>query len=503
MQQKIKVLVVDDSNYVKNSITKTLSSDNEIEVIGYARNGIEAVDNIKKLKPDVVTLDVVMPEMDGLTALGHIMSECPTPVIMLSALTSEGAETTIKALELGAVDFFLKPSALSPVGGNVNTDTLINKIKIAARQKSRFRSSDKTGEHTQSRRKIKVLVVDDSEFVRSVISRRIGGDPDIEVIGVAADGIEALNKVNSLKPDVITMDVIMPEMDGLIALQHIMAECPTPVIMLSALTGEGTETAIKALEMGAADFYLKSSALNPLRSGDMPNSLIEKIKVVAKIKISGSPSAIRSNKPQLPKREVVKYATQNKVLVIGTSTGGPRALMQVIPHLPGNIPSPILIIQHMPPVFTKSLANRLDEASQIEVKEAQIGDELLAGRALVAPGNYHMTVTDKNSITLNQEPPELGVRPSVNVTMKSVATIYGSSSVGIVLTGMGTDGTDGAGYIKAVGGKIIVEDKSTCAIYGMPKSIVDSGYADKIVPLHNIASEIVATCNKKLAVQAR
>ena len=137
----------------------------------------------------------------------------------------------------------------------------------------------------------KVLVVDDSEFVRSVISRRIGGDPDIEVIGVAADGIEALNKVNSLKPDVITMDVIMPEMDGLIALQHIMTECPTPVIMLSALTGEGTETAIKALELGAADFYLKSSALNPLRSGDMPNSLIEKIKVVAKIKISGSPSA--------------------------------------------------------------------------------------------------------------------------------------------------------------------------------------------------------------------
>lgn len=500
MQEKIKVLVVDDSRYVISTISKSLEADRDMEVISTARDGIEAIEKIKKFEPDVVTMDVIMPSMDGLTALGQIMSECPTPVIMLSALTGEGAETTIKALELGAVDFFLKPSALSPLGENSNNETLIHKIKLAARQKRiKAGKPNGTGGTSSLKRKIKVLVVDDSGFIRSIVSRQIGNDPDIEVIGTASNGQEALNKAKKLNPDVITLDVVMPEMDGLTCLKYIMAECPTPVIMLSALTGEGTDTAIKALELGAVDFYLKPSVMNPTGLNNSSNSLIQKIKVAARTKYSnsGTVNALKHSVQQKQPESRDKNIPMNKVLVIGSSTGGPRALMQVVPLIPEDIPAPILIVQHMPPVFTRSLAERLNSASQIEVKEAKSRDELKTGQALIAPGNYHMTVTKSNRVSLNQEPSEQGVRPSVNVTMRSVAATYGAISFGVVLTGMGSDGTDGAHHIKTAGGKIIVEDESTCAIYGMPKSIVDSGYADKIVPLHNIAAEISEICSKK------
>jgi two-component system chemotaxis response regulator CheB len=506
VQEKIKVLVVDDSRYVISTISKSLESDRDIEVIGTAQDGIEAVEKIKRLDPDVVTMDVIMPSMDGLTALGHIMSECPTPVIMLSALTSEGAETTIKSLELGAVDFFLKPSALSPLGDNANNTTLIHKIKLAARQKnSKTGNSGRIGESTPLKQKIKVLVVDDSGFVRSIVSRQIGHDPDIEVIGAASNGLEALNKVKKLRPDVVTMDVVMPEMDGLTCLQHIISECPTPVVMLSALTGDGTDTAIKALELGAVDFYLKPSVMNPTGQDDTSNSLIQKIKLAAGTRSNGSvgASVLRRSRQQKQIDSSDEHIPTNKVLVIGASTGGPRALMQVVPFIPEDIPAPILIIQHMPPVFTRSLAERLNSASQIEVKEAKSRDEMKAGQALIAPGDYHMTVTKSNRVSLNQEPPEQGVRPSVNVTMRSVAATYGPISFGVVLTGMGSDGTDGARRIKAAGGKIIVEDESTAAIYGMPKSIVDAGYADKMVPLHKIASEISEICSEEKTAKPR
>jgi two-component system chemotaxis response regulator CheB len=506
VQEKIKVLVVDDSRYVISTISKSLESDRDIEVISTARDGVEAVEKIKRLKPDVVTMDVIMPSMDGLTALGQIMSECPTPVIMLSSLTSEGAETTIKALELGAVDFFLKPSVLSPLGENGNNETFIHKIKLAARQKGlKTGNSDRTDKTSSLKQKIKVLVVDDSGFVRSIVSRQIGNDPDIEVIGSASDGQEALNKVKELQPDVITLDVVMPEMDGLTCLEHIMAERPTPVVMLSALTGEGTDTAIKALELGAVDFYLKPTVMNPTGLNNTSGSLIQKIKAAAKTRLIDSAVASvlhRSGQhKQFDSRE--KDIPMNKVLVIGSSTGGPRALMQVVPFIPEDIPASILIVQHMPPIFTRSLAERLDSASRIKVKEAKSRDELKTGQALIAPGNYHMTVTKSNRVSLNQESQEQGVRPSVNVTMRSVAATYGARSFGVVLTGMGADGTEGAHHIKAAGGKIIVEDESTCAIYGMPKSIVDSGYADKIVPLHNISSEITEICSEKKAALSR
>ena len=339
-------------------------------------------------------------------------------------------------------------------------------------------------------RKIRVLVVDDSWYVITAVSNRLNADPDIEVVGSARNGIEAIEKVKSLKPDVVTLDVIMPGMDGIAALQKIMVECPTPVVMLSALTGENAETTIKALELGAVDFFLKPSAINPA-SDDI---LASKIKTAARcnvLKNGQYNTGLTSPKKRIGSE---RHGTFKKLVVIGASTGGPRSLMQIIPALPADIPAAVLIVQHMPPMFTKSLAERLDQVTQMNVEEAREGSVASKGRILVARGDFHMLIEDGGKIVLNQEPPVLGVRPAVDVTMKSAAARYGASVIGVVLTGMGIDGTAGASYIKAAGGKVLVQDESTSAVYGMPMSVVKAGYADQILPLHKIADGIAEAC---------
>lgn len=345
-------------------------------------------------------------------------------------------------------------------------------------------------------RKIRVLVVDDSAFARNALSRNITADPDIEVIGEAGDGVEAIEKVRDMRPDVVTMDVIMPRMDGLTALQHILESYPTAVIMVSALTGKQTNATMKALELGAVDFFLKASRVNPAGHDQATDDLPVKIKQAAQV--HRIRLGLRKGSPKLRQNPVpastAHAGTLNKVITIGSSTGGPRALHEFLPGLPGNIGAGMLIVQHMPPGFTHSLAERLDKVCSIHVREAEDGDSVQAGVALIAPGGYHMTVSRKGKISFNQDPPVCGVRPSVDVLMESAAKAYRNSTVGVVLTGMGSDGTHGAGLIKAAGGKVMVEDESTCAIYGMPKSIVDAGYADMTTPLSEIAEELVRIC---------
>jgi two-component system chemotaxis response regulator CheB len=354
-------------------------------------------------------------------------------------------------------------------------------------------------------RRIKVLVVDDSSFARSTIVAKLTTDPEIEIAGQARDGIEAVEKVKELKPAVVTMDVTMPRMDGLVALDRIMVECPTPVVMLSALTAEGAEATVRALELGAIDFFLKPSIANPAGVDKSTSDLITKIKVASKVKVSRRRKAavLDRVRPRTEKPVKRRSTRIERVVVIGSSTGGPQALSHVIPELPGDIPALILIVQHMPQGFTRSLADRLDQLSQLDVKEAQEGDQIGPGLVLLAPGDYHMIVNMNGKIGLNQGPPECGVRPSVNLTMEAVARIYGSSAVGVVLTGMGSDGTRGASLIKAGGGRVIVEDESTCAVYGMPASVVAAGKADSILPRHKIAGEIVRICQEKVAISRR
>ncbi len=345
-------------------------------------------------------------------------------------------------------------------------------------------------------KKVRVLVVDDSKYVVVTVTKKLQSDPDIEVIDSASNGVEAVEKVKSLRPDVVTMDVVMPEMDGLQALERIMAECPTPVVMLSALTSENAEPTIKALELGAVDFYLKPSAIRPVGTGFEEDGLINKVKTaaVSNIRRRDACQPLQGRASLANRQENEKKTRFDKLVVIGSSTGGPRALMQIIPFLPADIPASILIVQHMPPVFTKSLAERIAQVSTIEVMEAKDGSPLMRGQALIAPGDFHMLVSDKHTVALNQEPPNLGVRPSVDYTMRSAADIFGPSVLGVVLTGMGSDGTQGAASIKARGGKIFAQDESTSAVYGMPQSVVKAGCADKILPIQKMAQKIVDEC---------
>ena len=346
---------------------------------------------------------------------------------------------------------------------------------------------------------IRVLVVDDSAFARSTIATRLGADPGIEVVGQARDGLEAVEMTKELKPSVVTMDVTMPRMDGLAALERIMLECPTPVVMLSALTGEGTQATIRALELGAIDFFLKPSVASPAGADESTRELIEKLRVAVKARMPRSGRVAPPGPARGPaeKRAKPRSVKLEKVVVIGSSTGGPNALGRLLPSLPGDLPAVVLMVQHMPKGFTRSLANRLNELSQIDVKEAQVGDLVGPGMALLAPGDYHMTIGMDGRIDLNQGPAECGVRPSVNATMEAVARVYRAASVGVVLTGMGSDGTRGASLIKKAGGAVIVQDEATCSVYGMPASVVEAGKADRVLPLPKMAAEITYLCQAK------
>jgi two-component system chemotaxis response regulator CheB len=349
-----------------------------------------------------------------------------------------------------------------------------------------------------SQQKIKVLVVDDSAFMRKVISDILSSDDYIEVIGTARNGKDGIEKAQLLKPHVITLDVEMPVMDGITALEKLLELNPAPkVIMLSSLTNNGGEATMKALEAGAIDFVSKpTSSLVHFKIEDIKEDLINKVKsaitsnLLSYTEHSGSPIRVKTEPKQItPFQGDLKY-----IISIGTSTGGPRAMQEVIPYLPANIPAAVLIVQHMPPGFTKSLALRLDGLSEINVKEAENGDVLKPGWAYLAPGDYHLSVNKASRdyiININQDMPMTGHRPSVNYMMNSVADCGHKNLIAVMMTGMGSDGSIGIAKIKAAGGKTIAQNEATCVVYGMPKSAVATGAIDKIVALNDIAKEII------------
>lgn len=350
---------------------------------------------------------------------------------------------------------------------------------------------------------IKILIVDDSAFVRYSLTRLIEDDAEISLAGSARDGEEAVAMVKELRPDVVTMDVEMPRLDGLGALEKIMTECPTPVIMLSSLTGQGTEATLRALELGAVDFFLKPSIASPSGDAEGALSLLRMVKAAAKVKVRPTARPKTTASPDYRTETIIKQGKADggvldKAVVVGTSTGGPRALYQLIPELPAFLPATVLIVQHMPAGFTRPLAERLDQRSHLAVKEAEAGDRLEKGKAYLAPGGYHMVINKDKVIQLVKSPPVCNVRPSVDVTMESVTRVFGGATTGVVLTGMGNDGSDGAALIKSAGGRIIAEDESTALIYGMPKCVVDAGNADRVLPLPRIAETIVNMLNARL-----
>jgi two-component system chemotaxis response regulator CheB len=348
--------------------------------------------------------------------------------------------------------------------------------------------------------KIKVLVVDDSAFMRKIIPGILSEDSDIEVVGTAKDGKEAFKKVMELSPDVITLDVEMPGLDGLHTLGYIMSEKPTPVIMLSAYTPKGAETTIKALQYGAVDYVCKPSGEISLDIKKVQAELLEKIKAAKNIDITKMPFILPEDaETKVPEKEIIQ---KNEIMVIiATSTGGPRALTEVIPKIHRDLPASYLVIQHMSEGFTKTLADRLNASSHIQVKEAAQGEVIKAGTAYLAPGDFHMEIAKSGgeyTIDLNQKPSRLGVRPCADFTFFSAAKIFEGRIIAVILTGMGKDGTAGAEMVRLKKGRVIVQDKETSVIYGMPKSVVDKGYADRVLPITSIPDAIADEITRAL-----
>jgi two-component system chemotaxis response regulator CheB len=308
----------------------------------------------------------------------------------------------------------------------------------------------------------------------------------LNVVGTAFDGVDAVKKVETVRPDVMTLDVTMPRMDGLTTLKHIMDRHPLPVVMVSSATQEGTETTLKALEYGAVDYVAKPSGEIPLNMDKVKNELLTKIKNAGNAKIIKHEQMIY--KPVQHRQEF-----KSKVILIGASTGGPPALEGILTKLPQDTP-PILIVQHMPAGFTKLFAERLARLCKFEVKEAEEEDNIVSKRALLAAGGYHMTVGPDMRVHLNTEPAMHGVRPAVDPMMETAARIYQSSAVGVILTGMGRDGAAGMKTIKNCGGTTIAQDEATCTIFGMPKAAIEEGCVDEILPISEIPQEIVRKC---------
>jgi len=342
--------------------------------------------------------------------------------------------------------------------------------------------------------RIRVLVVDDSALMRKLIPAILAREPSIEVVGTAMDGAFALKKIEELQPDVVTLDLEMPRMDGIETLRLIMRRAPLPVILFSTHSKEGGYATFKALALGAVDFLAKPKDAAAGRLDEIAGQLIAKIKVAKRAAgrklppavIVEAPARKKGTRPALPPR---------RVIAIGISTGGPNALQYVLSQIPADFLSTILIVQHMPEGFTEMFAKRLDECSALEVHEARSGDLLVAGRVLICPGNRHMMVRRMprgDMVILSDGPPVNGHRPSADVLFHSVAQEFGLLAVGILMTGMGEDGAEGLGAMKAAGGMTIAQSEDSCVVSGMPRAAILKGYASKIVPLDGLAAYLIS-----------
>jgi len=336
---------------------------------------------------------------------------------------------------------------------------------------------------------IRLLIVDDSATVRSVLRRYFEADSRFEVAGVAKDGQEALDLLPELKPDVVTLDIEMPRLNGLETLPRLMQIRPTPVVMVSSLTTEGAAATLEALELGAIDFIPKpSSRLAPTED------VLEKVVAAAgaRVRVVRRPSSEARRPSQILSPAGTRW--DPKLVVIGSSTGGPQALRMVVEGIPADLKVPVIIVQHMPPGFTKTLADRLDSLTPVPVAEASPGMPIEPGKILVAPGDYHLTISATGTVELSKAPTEHGVRPAINVTLESAVERRGRNVVFAILTGMGVDGTRGAELVNAAGGYVIGQDEATCTVYGMPRSVADAGLTNEVRPLSQITDAVMNQC---------
>ena len=344
-------------------------------------------------------------------------------------------------------------------------------------------------------RKIRVLVIDDSALVRKTITDTLQMDPDIEVVGVANDPLIAMDKIPKLHPDVLTLDMEMPRMDGLTFLRQLKQEnSPLPVVVISSLTQQGSKLALDAMEAGAKEVLAKPDGSSSI--GALAGKLAFHIKAAARARRDLAPLPTTKLQPSLPRRPRAPAGMDRRLVVIGSSTGGVEALRYILPALPADLP-PIAIVQHIPAYFSKAVAERINGLSAMEVREAADNDPLLPGVCLIAPGDYHMMIVKKDQyrVRLVQTPPVHHCRPAVDVLFRSAAAVAGAHTLGVVLTGMGRDGARGLGSIKEAGGCSLAQNEASSVIYGMPRAAVELGVVDRSVHLQAMPQAIVETLN--------
>ncbi len=355
-----------------------------------------------------------------------------------------------------------------------------------------------------STEKIRCLVVDDAALMPATLKQLLESDSDVEVIATASNGPVALQKIRELNPCVVTLDVEMPGMDGISLLREIMSDCPTPVVIVSSHTHDGAHQTLEAMEAGAVDYVPKPEGKKGVGLREVATLLISKVKdaagtnMAALCRMAGWSEAAPVRKLPVMTPDIDSFVKEH-VIAIGVSCGGPAALAEIFPSIPQHMP-PVVVAQHMPEGFTNSFAERLDRTSSLEVKEAQDGDLLIPNRALIAPGHSHMTLTRQNQrlqARLDQGPNVCGHRPSVDKLFRSVARACGSSCTGVIMTGMGNDGAEALGEIKAAGGLTIAQDEKSCIVYGMPKAAIEMGHVERVLPLHEIVPSLTAITRLK------
>lgn len=350
-----------------------------------------------------------------------------------------------------------------------------------------------------SAKRVRVLLVDDSAFMRKVLQEIVASDPQLEVVGQAKDGFEAVAMADSLKPDVITMDLNMPRMDGLQATERIMSQNPRPIVVVSSESREGAASTLCALELGAIEFVPKPSSGIDLDMKSVGDELNRKLKMAAKVRVVRTAARVKPHHEGA--RHVAQHPTATEgtgssggkrfpVVVIAASTGGPATIMRLAPGFPEGFPAAVLVVQHMPPAFSSQYAIQLSEVTELEVKEAEANEALRPGVIYVCPGSHHLRVTSQGRISLDNGPRIGGYRPCADVTMQSAAAFAGPMTVGVVLTGMGNDGSRGVLSIKSAGGIVFAQDEASSVIFGMPAEVIKTGAVDEVLALDRLCAAI-------------